>query len=75
MSPQKPEEGSKATYDIFRKFASDGPIWIESVSGLEKCRLRLVDLVQKSHGEFFAFDPLHSQIVDSAECRVRKQEF
>ena len=76
MSKQEPGEGRKLTYDIFRKFAGDGPIWIESVYGIEKCRLRLVDLVQKNQGEFFAFDPLHSQIVaNSTECRARNKEF
>lgn len=74
MSTQEPGEGRKLNYDIFRKFAGDGPIWIESVAGIEQCKLRLVDLVRRNQGEFFVFDPLHSRIVaNSMECRVRTQ--
>jgi hypothetical protein len=58
-----PESDVEFTYDIFRKFADGGPIWIESVYGMESCRSRLVDLVQRNPGEYFAFDPLHSRVV------------
>jgi len=59
----KPEGDMKLTYDIFRKFAGDGPIWIETVQGIETCKSRLHDLVQRNPGEYFAFDPLHSRVV------------
>jgi len=59
----KPEDDMKFTYDIFRKFAGDAPIWIESVHGIEKCKSRLLDLVQRNPGEYFALDPLHSRVV------------
>ena len=63
MPVTKPEEDMKLTYDIFRKFAEDGPIWIETVQGIETCKSRLLDLVQRNPGEYFAFDPLHSRVV------------
>jgi len=63
MPQAKLEEDMKLTYDIFRKFAEDGPIWIETVQGIEKCKSRLLDLVQRNPGEYFAFDPLHSRVV------------
>jgi hypothetical protein len=30
---------------------------------IEKCKSRLLDLVQRNPGEYFAFDPLHSRVV------------
>lgn len=56
----------KLTYDIFRRFSGDGPIWIETVQGLDKCKSRLLDLVQHNPGDYFAFDPLHSRVVASS---------
>jgi hypothetical protein len=56
------EEDVTFNYDIFRKF-SEGPVWIETVHGIEKCKSRLLDLVQRNPGEYFAFDPLHSRVV------------
>jgi hypothetical protein len=63
MRREKPEDNMKLTYDIFRKFAQDGPIWIETVQGIETCKSRLLDLMQRNPGEYFAFDPLHSRVV------------
>src|ERR1700679_1469708 len=63
MPEATPEGDMKLTYEIFRKFAEDGPIWIETVQGIEKCKSRLLDLVQRNPGEYFAFDPLHSRVV------------
>jgi hypothetical protein len=63
MPVTKAEDDMKLTYDIFRKFAEDGPIWIETVQGIETCKSRLLDLVQRNPGEYFAFDPLHSRVV------------
>ena len=63
MPQAKPEDDMKLTYDIFRKFAEDGPIRIETVQGIETCKSRLLDLVQRNPGEYFAFDPLHSRVV------------
>jgi hypothetical protein len=63
MRREKPEDNVKLTYDIFRRFAQDGPIWIETVQGIETCKSRLLDLVQRNPGEYFAFDPLHSRVV------------
>lgn len=63
MPEQNSEADMKLTYDIFRKFAEDGPVWIETVQGIEKCKSRLLDLVQRNPGEYFAFDPVHSRVV------------
>jgi hypothetical protein len=30
---------------------------------MEKCKSRLLDLVQRNPGEYFAFDPVHSRVV------------
>lgn len=57
------EDDLGLAYDIFRKFAEGGPIWIETVRGMETCKSRLHDLVLRNHGEYFAFDPLHSRVV------------
>jgi hypothetical protein len=62
MTQQK-EDDMKLTYDIFRKFAQDGPVWIETVQGIEKCKSRMLDLVQRNPGEYFVFDPVHSRVV------------
>lgn len=71
MPEAKLEEDMKLTYDIFRKFAEDGPIWIETVQGIEKCKSRLLDLVQRNPGEYFAFDPLHSRVVaESSKTQI-----
>jgi len=63
MARSEHEQALKLTYDIFRKFASGGPIWIESVQGIEKCKSRLFDLRLRNPGEYFAFDLLHSRVV------------
>jgi hypothetical protein len=60
------EPDMNLTYDIFRRFSNDSPIWIETVQGLDKCKSRLLDLVQHNPGEYFAFDPLHSRVVASS---------
>lgn len=56
----------KLTYDIFRRFSTDGPIWIETVQGLDTCKSRLLDLVKLNPGDYFAFDPIHSRVVASS---------
>lgn len=63
MPEENAEADMKLTYDIFRKFAEDGPVWIETVQGIETCKSRLLDLVQRNPGEYFAFDPVHSRVV------------
>jgi hypothetical protein len=68
---RKPEDDMKVTYDIFRKFAHDGPIWIETVQDIETCKSRLLDLVRRNPGEYFAFDPLNSRVVaDSSNTQT-----
>jgi hypothetical protein len=63
MLPANPEGHMKFTYDIFRKFAEGGPIWIETVHGMDTCKSRLHDLVLRNPGEYFAFDPSISRVV------------
>jgi hypothetical protein len=53
----------KFSYDIFRKFAEGGPVWIETVHGMETCKSRLRDLVMQNPGEYFAFDAAASRVV------------
>ena len=45
-----------STFDIF-KVASDGPLWVEAVQGLEKAKERMAHLALTSPGEYF----IHSQ--------------
>jgi hypothetical protein len=55
-----------ATYDIFRDFPDDGPIWIEAVQGLENARARLMKLHETRSGDYFVYDPTSSKIVATA---------
>jgi hypothetical protein len=61
----------KLTYDIFQKFAEGGPVWIETVQGLETCKSRLHDLVLRNPGEYFAFDSSNSRVVASSSDLLR----
>jgi hypothetical protein len=48
-------KGPMDTYEIFRNLP-EGPIWVESVTGLNKKPERLEILSEKTHGEYFAYD-------------------
>ncbi|HTP43881.1 MAG TPA: hypothetical protein VMJ13_04915 [Candidatus Acidoferrum sp.] len=53
----------KSTYDIFRKFPDDRPIWIETVQGLENARTRLSKLCETNPGDYFVYDPTTAKII------------
>jgi hypothetical protein len=53
----------KATYDIFRRIPETGPVWIESVQGLENIKARLLHLINLCPGEYFVFDPTTARII------------
>jgi hypothetical protein len=71
MLRAKAEDDMKFAYDIFRKFAEGGPVWIETVHGMDTCKSRLHDLVRRNPGEYFAFDPSISRVVaNSSDLQV-----
>lgn len=54
-----------ATYDIFRDFPDSGPIWIESIQGLENATGRLRNLLENRPGDYFVYDTASAKIVAS----------
>ena len=46
----------KYEYDVFEKFPDGSSLWVDSIPGLEKTRLRLWELAQKSENEFYAIN-------------------
>jgi hypothetical protein len=53
------------TYDIFSGMPHNGPIWIETVHGLENARARLNSLIETKPGDYFVFDSYAARIVHS----------
>jgi hypothetical protein len=50
-------------YDIFKK-DQDQPIWMEAVHGLEETRRRIMQLSDKSQGEYLVFDASRGRFID-----------
>jgi hypothetical protein len=57
-----------STFDIF-KVTSDGPLWVEAVTGLEKAKERMAHLALTSPEEYF----IHSQ--DNGVVAKQTQEY
>lgn len=51
------------TYDIFSGMPEKGPIWIETIHGLENAKTRLTKLNQLTPGDYFVFDSYAAEIV------------
>jgi hypothetical protein len=55
------------TCEIFKKLP-EGPIWVETVIGLEQIKERLANLNKTNPGEYFAYDILEARIVAELPC-------
>jgi hypothetical protein len=44
-----------ASYDIFRKDLLGTAVWMETVQDIETVKLRIMELVNRSPGEYFVF--------------------
>jgi hypothetical protein len=52
-----------ATYDIFIHHPESGPIWVEAIQGLENARMRVINLLVTSPGDYFVYDPINAKVV------------
>lgn len=52
-------------YDIFKRLPQ-GPIWVQTATGIEQTKACLIAMCSKSPGEYFAYDMGQGQVV--AEC-------
>ena len=52
-----------APYDIFRKDLLGTPVWMETVQDIETAKLRIMELVNRSPGEYFVFSQETQEIV------------
>jgi hypothetical protein len=58
----------EATYDIFRKTSDKDATWVETVTGLEPAKKRLVRLASTTPGAYLLYDPRIAQFIEpSAE--------
>jgi len=53
------------TYDIFRTFPGDDPMWVEAVTNLEKARQRLHTLPKIGQSEYLLFDSHAGKFIES----------
>ena len=54
----------EATYDIFRKTSEKNATWVESVTGLEHAKKRLVKLASTTPGAYLLYDPRIAQFIE-----------
>jgi hypothetical protein len=52
-----------ASYDIFRKDLLGTAVWMETVQDIETVKLRIMELVNRSPGEYFVFPQETQEIV------------
>jgi hypothetical protein len=54
-----------ATFIIFKKSpAQSGPVWVETVEGLEKSKKRLLDYKSSSTDDYYLFDVRQARVLD-----------
>ena len=54
-----------ATFIIFKKGpAQSGPVWVETVEGLEKSKRRLLEYKSKSTDDYYLFDVKQARVLD-----------
>jgi hypothetical protein len=54
-----------ATFIIFKKSpAQSGPVWVETVEGLEKSKRRLLEYKSKSTDDYYLFDVKQARVLD-----------
>jgi hypothetical protein len=54
----------EATYDIFRKTSEKNATWVETVTGLEHAKKRLVKLASTTPGAYLLYDPRIAQFIE-----------
>jgi hypothetical protein len=55
----------EATFIIFKKTpAQSGPVWVETIEGLEKSKKRLIEYKSKSGEDFYLFDVKQARVLD-----------
>jgi len=47
----------ETTYDIFRKTSDKDATWVESVTGLEHAKKRMMKLASTTPGAYLLYDP------------------
>ena len=61
-----------ATFIIFKKStANSGPVWVETVEGLEKGKRRLLDYKSTSPDEYYLFDVTQARVVEIFLAKAR----
>lgn len=54
-----------ATFIIFKKSPSQsGPVWVETIEGLEKSKRRLLEYKSQSNDDFYLFDVKQARVLD-----------
>jgi hypothetical protein len=54
-----------ATYIIFKKSSSQsGPVWVETVEGLEKGKKRLSEYKSRSTDDYYLFDVKQARVLE-----------
>jgi hypothetical protein len=54
-----------ATFIIFKKSPSQsGPVWVETIEGLEKSKRRLLEYKSQSNEDFYLFDVKQARVLD-----------
>lgn len=58
-----------AFYDIFRKDLLGTPVWMESAQDVETARVRLMEMAERSPGQYFVFSQETQEIVSETTPR------
>jgi hypothetical protein len=59
-----------ARYDIFRKDLLGTPVWMEAVDNIETAKVRMMELADRSPGEYFVFRQESQEIVSNTAPRL-----
>jgi hypothetical protein len=54
----------EAIYDIFRKTSDKDATWVESVTGLEQAKKRMLKLASTTPGAYLLYDPRISEFIE-----------
>lgn len=52
------------TYDIFRKTSDQAATWVESVTGLEQAKKRMLRLASTTPGAYLLYDPRQAAFIE-----------
>ncbi len=64
-----------APYDVFRKDLLGTPVWMEAVQDIETAKLRMLELADRSPGEYFVFSQETQEIVSDTAPRLFELAF